>query len=144
MSNQSADNSPLPAQKEGEASGTTQSTLPLAQEQMAVAKRQVVQGRVTITRRTTEREEAIEAWLKQENVEIHRVEKGTPLETYPAIREEEGVMIIPVVDEHVEVVRTLVLREEIHIRKVTTAVPYQESVTLRSQDITVEKQRDKD
>lgn len=144
MSNQSADNSPLPAQTEGEASGTTQSTLSLAQEQVAVAKRQVVQGRVTITRRTTEREEAIEAWLKQENVEIHRVEKGTPLETHPAIREEEGVMIIPVVDEHVEVVRTLVLREEIHIRKVTTAVPYQESVTLRSQDITVEKQQDND
>lgn len=46
-------------------------------------------------------------------------------------------MIIPVLDEHVEIVRTLVLRKEIHIRKVTTAVPYQESVTLRSQDIIV-------
>ncbi|WP_083764639.1 YsnF/AvaK domain-containing protein [Sodalis glossinidius] len=142
MSNQLADNSPPSSQREGETSATTQSTLPLAQERLDVAKRQVVQGRVTITRRTTEREEAIKVWLKHENVEIHRVVKGTPLETHPAIREEGDIMIIPVVNEHVEVVRTLVLREEIHIRKVTTAVPYQESVTLRSQDITLEKQRD--
>ncbi|CAJ0999987.1 YsnF/AvaK domain-containing protein [Sodalis praecaptivus] len=142
MRNHSADDSSQPSMAEGETAETVQETLPLAQERVEVAKQRVVKGRVRVTRRTTEREQAIEAWLQQENVEIHRVIKGTPLEAHPAIREEEGVMIIPVVDEHVEVVRTLVLREEIHIRKVTTAVPYQESVTLRSQDITVEKQRD--
>lgn len=142
MRNHSADDSPLPSTTEGETAETVPETLPLAQERVEVAKQRGVQGRVRVTRRTTEREQAIEEWLQQEYVEIHRVIKGTPPEAHPAIREEDGGMIIPVVDEHVEVVRTLVLREEIPIRKVTTAVPYQESVTLRSQDITVEKQRD--
>ncbi|MFT4463693.1 MAG: DUF2382 domain-containing protein [Sodalis sp. (in: enterobacteria)] len=63
MRNHSADDSPLPSAAEGETSETVKGTLPLAQERVEVAKQRVVQGRVTVSRRTTEREQTIEEWL---------------------------------------------------------------------------------
>ncbi len=107
--------------------------LRLAEEKLEVTKQQVSDGHVRVTRRVTEHEEKIALLLRQQTAEITRVPKSERLTTMPEIREENGVIIIPVVEEEVEIIRRLVLKEELHIRKVVSQVPLEQVVTLKKQ-----------
>lgn len=117
--------------------------LKLAEEQVTLSKEQVVDGRVTVTRSTTEHDEVINTLLRHDKVEVEHVPKAQRIEVMPEIREEDGVLIVPVVEEEIEIVRKLVLREELHIRRVEQQVPFEEVVTLRKQHVKVEKEEDK-
>jgi uncharacterized protein (TIGR02271 family) len=117
--------------------------LKLAEEQVTLSKQKVVDGRVTVTRFTSEHDEVINTLLNREKVEVEHVAKTQRVESMPDIREENGVLIIPVVEEEVEVIRRLVLKEELHIRKVQESVPFQEVVTRRKQHVKVEKDDDR-
>lgn len=116
--------------------------LKLAEEQVSLSKEQVVDGRVTVTRSTTEHDEAISTLLRHERVEVEHVPKAQRIEVMPEIREENGVLIVPVVEEEIEIVRKLILREELHIRRIEQQVPFEEVVTLRKQHVKVEKEED--
>ncbi|MEG3111545.1 DUF2382 domain-containing protein [Pantoea sp. T14] len=118
-------------------------TLKLAEEQIELTKQKVVDGRVRVTRSTTEHDEVINTLLNKEKVEVEHVAKAQHVESMPEIREENGVLIVPVVEEEVVVVRKLVLKEEIHIRKVQETVPFQEVVTRRKQQVNIEKEDDR-
>ncbi|MFH8133240.1 DUF2382 domain-containing protein [Pantoea osteomyelitidis] len=117
--------------------------LKLAEEQVTLSKQKVVDGRVTVTRFTSEHDEVINTLLNKEKVEVEHVAKAQRVESMPDIREEDGVLIVPVVEEEVEVIRKLVLKEELHIRKVQESVPFQEVVTRRKQHVKVEKDDDR-
>lgn len=117
--------------------------LKLAEEQVTLSKEKIVDGRVRVTRSTSEHDEVINTLLQREKVEVERVPKAQRIETMPEIREENGVLIVPVVEEEIEIVRKLILKEELHIRKVEQQVPFQEVVTLRKQHVKVEKEEDK-
>jgi len=71
--------------------------------------------------------------LRQQTADIQRIPKSERLTEMPAIREENGVLIIPIVEEEVEIVRHLVLKEEWHIRKVVSEVETEQIVSLRRQ-----------
>ena len=114
----------------------------LAEEQLSVTREQVSDGRVRVTRSTVEHDEAINLLLNRERVEVVHVAKGQRIEEMPEIREENGVLIVPVVEEEIEVIRRLVLREELHIRKISEQVPYEDVVTLRKQQVSVDKKED--
>ncbi|PLR37524.1 hypothetical protein CYR32_06855 [Chimaeribacter coloradensis] len=116
--------------------------IPLAQEQVDVSKEKVVKGRVTVTRKTVVHQQPIDELLHKEQVEVKRIPKGERVDVIPAIREENGVTIIPVVEEEIEVIRRLVLKEELHIKKVTTQQPFQDIVTLRSQEVSIDRQEE--
>ncbi|MCZ4059377.1 DUF2382 domain-containing protein [Pantoea sp. LMR881] len=118
-------------------------TLKLAEEQIALTKQKVVDGHVRVTRSTTEHDEVISTLLQQEKVETERVAKAQRVESIPEIREENGVLIVPVVEEEIEIVRKLVLKEEIHIRKVQETAPFQEVVTRRKQQVKIERDDDR-
>ena len=118
-------------------------TLKLAEEQIELTKQKVVDGRVRVTRSTTEHDEVINTLLNKEKVEVEHVAKAQHVEPMPEIREENGVLIVPVVEEEIVVVRKLVLKEEIHIRKVQETVPFQEVVTRRKQQVNIEKEDDR-
>jgi uncharacterized protein (TIGR02271 family) len=111
--------------------------IPLAAEELAVAKQVVETGRVRVARVTHEREQLIDETLARETAEISRVPIGRQIETMPAVREEEGVTIIPVVEEVLVVERRLFLKEELRIRRVRTTEQHRESVTLRYQEAVV-------
>ena len=85
----------------------------LVEEQLAVGKRQVERGRVVVRTRVEERDEVAEIELQQEDVSVERVARGVPVEVLPAVREEDGVLIIPVVEEQLVVTTRLILKEEI-------------------------------
>jgi stress response protein YsnF len=73
-------------------------TLELVDEELRVGKRTVERGRVVIRTRVEERDEIAEAALRQENVTVERVPVGRPVEAAPAVREEDGVLIVPVLE----------------------------------------------
>ncbi|MCZ4058543.1 DUF2382 domain-containing protein [Pantoea sp. LMR881] len=111
----------------------------MAKENVSVTREEVVDSRIKVTRSTSEHEQTVNALLKHEKVDITRIPKGERVDVMPDIREEDGVLIVPVVEEEIEIVRKLVLKEELHIRKTRQEIPFEEVVTLRKQQISVSK-----
>ena len=75
----------------------------LAEEQLEIGKREVERGRVVVRTRVEERDEIAEIELRQEDVTVERVPLGVPVEVAPAVREEDGVLIVPVLEEQLVV-----------------------------------------
>jgi len=113
--------------------------VPLYEETVSVEKRRVERGRVRVTTTVTEHEEVVRQALEQEDVEVVRVPVDRDVETRPEIRQEGDTTIIPLVEEVLVVERRLVLREEVHVRRIKRTVEAEQPVTLRSEDAVVER-----
>lgn len=111
-------------------------SLPLHQERLLVTKR-VRKTLVRAARTTTQRTVAVDEDLAVEQVVVTRVPVGRVVETVPPVREENGVTIVPVVEEEMVLVRRLVLKEEVRFERVRSTVRHVETVTLRRQEVTV-------
>src|SRR4051812_20825223 len=119
-----------------------ETVIPLAEETIAITKRQVElgQGRVSLTP-DVEQMVAGET-LRGRRAEVERVAVGRTLaegETPPQTREEGDTLVIPVVEEMAVVVKRLVLREEVRLRFVQTEVPFEQEVDVWRQRATVER-----
>ncbi len=111
----------------------------LAEEQLRVSKCEVERGRVVIRTRVEERDEIAEAALRQEDVIVERVPIGRPVEAAPLVREEDGVLIVPVLEERLVVTTELVLKEEIRITKKSRTEMVREPVQLQSERVKIER-----
>ena len=111
-------------------------SLPLHQERLLVTKR-VRKTLVRAARTTTQRTVAVDEDLAVEQVVVTRVPVGRVVDTVPPVREENGVTIVPVVEEEMVLVRRLVLKEEVRFERVRSTVRHVETVTLRRQEVTV-------
>lgn len=108
----------------------------LAVEDVAVSKR-IFRTLVRASRTTSSRDETVEVDLKHEQIVVERVPVDRVVDAVPPVRQEGDVTIMPVVVEELIVVRRLVLKEEVHLRRVQTTVPHTETVKLRQQHVTV-------
>lgn len=117
--------------------GSEELVLPLLVEEIAVSRRKVEQGVVRVATVTRTREQQVDEQLAREAVEVTRVPVGRIVETMPAVREEGDITIMPVVEEIVVVERRLLLKEEVHIRRIHTTERHQETITLREQEAVV-------
>ena len=113
--------------------------LVLVEERLEVGKRAVERGRVVVRTRVETREEVVEVDLRREEVEVERVPAGRPVEAPPPVREEDGVLIVPVLEERLVVTTELVLKEEIRITRRSRIEHVREPVTLRSERAEVER-----
>ena len=107
-------------QRDRSASMTTDArpeSIALAEEQLEVTKREVERGRIMVRTRVEERDEVVEMALRQGEVTVERVPLGVPIEAVPVAHEEDGVLIIPVVEEQLVVSTRLILKEEIRITR---------------------------
>jgi stress response protein YsnF len=114
-----------------------QIVIPLGVEEVSVSRRQVVTGRVRVARVTREREEWIDELLSSRDFEIERRPIDQPIDAMPAVREEEDVIVIPVVEEVLVVERRLVLKEEIRLRRVDHVTRHRQAVVVRRQEAVV-------
>ena len=114
-------------------------TIPLTEERLEVGKCGIERGRVIVRTRVETREEVAEVDLRQEEVEVERVPVGRPVEAVPPVREEDGVLIVPVLEERLVVTTELVLVEEIRITRRSRTERVREPVTLRSERAEVER-----
>jgi stress response protein YsnF len=67
------------------------------------------------------------------SVEVERVPIGRVIDAVPAVKDEGDLLVVPVVEETVVVERRLVLKEELHIRRVHTTERYRDTLKLRYQ-----------
>ena len=111
----------------------------LVEEQLEIGKREVERGRVVVRTRVEERDEVAEIELQQEDVSVERVPRGLPVETLPVTRDEDGVLIIPVVEEQLVVTTRLILKEEIRITRQRRTEFAREPVRLRSERADIQR-----
>jgi uncharacterized protein (TIGR02271 family) len=114
--------------------------VPVVAEELHVGKRQVETGRARITKKVTEHEEVVDDALMREEVEIehipvHKVWEGEA----PTVRYEGDTLVIPLLEEVLVVAKKLMLKEEVRISKRQTLVHEPQRVTLRSEEVTVER-----
>ena len=115
-------------------------TVPIVEEELHVGRRTVETGRARITKRVVEREEIIDDPLMHEEVSIERVALNQMIDgNPPGVRYEGDTMIVPVFEEQYVVTKQLVLKEELHISRIRTVKHSPETVTLRSEEVTVER-----
>ena len=86
---------------------------------------------------TRSRDKHVDESLTHERVGIERVPLGLYVDVVPAVREEVDLTIMPVVEEVIVVERKLLLREEVHIRRIRTTEQHIETVKLREQEVVI-------
>jgi uncharacterized protein (TIGR02271 family) len=115
--------------------------LSLLEEQATIDKRTVTTGKVSVRTHTETIEELVRAVLQGEEAEVVTVELDQAVSgPAPRIRTEDGVTIIPVLEEVLVVEKRLVLKREIRIRKRTTSQTVEIPVSLRKQRAKVERE----
>lgn len=112
-------------------------SLEVLAEELTVAKRRVERALVRVATVTRERTHQVDEDLTHERVEITHVPIGRTVDTVPSVREEGDLTILPVVEEVIVIERRLVLKEEIHIRRLRTTERHRETVMLREQEAVI-------
>jgi uncharacterized protein (TIGR02271 family) len=121
------------------ADSTEPTVIPVFEESLSVAKRVVDTARVRVSRVTHNYQQQVDELLQHEKVEVERIPIDRTIEAMPSVRQEGDITIIPVVEEVVQIVRTLVLKEEVHIRRLKHTERFQETVTLRRQEAVISR-----
>jgi uncharacterized protein (TIGR02271 family) len=105
--------------------------IPLVEEQIEVAKREIERGRVVVRKHVDTREEIAEAVLWQDELSVERVPLGVPVDVAPPVREEGDVLIVPVLEEQLVIETRLILKEELRITRHRRSETFREPVRLR-------------
>ncbi len=118
----------------------SEAIIPLAEETLSVAKRRIERRRLQVQLRTETETQTARADLRREEIVVERVPVNRVVTVAPEVREEDGVTIIPVFEEIIVTTKQLLLREELHIRRVVTVREASEPVEVRRQYATTEFQ----
>ena len=114
--------------------------IPVVAEEVAVGRQQVELGVVRVHKRVETHEATLEADVTSEEVTIERVPVNALVEgAAPQIREEDGVTVIPVLEEVLVVEKRLLLREEVRLTKRATTSSTPQTVTLRRETVEIER-----
>jgi uncharacterized protein (TIGR02271 family) len=114
-------------------------SVPVIEEELEVGKRRVEGDRVSVRTVSRERTEVVEQPLESMEVEVERITIDREIDTAPEIRNDGDTMIIPIVEERLVVEKRLFLREEVHVRRRRVVTQFRQNVTLRSQEVVVER-----
>lgn len=118
-----------------------EAVIPLVEEQIEVTKTQVETGRVRLRRQTEEHVQTVSVALANVNWEVEHVPVNQVVEVQPEVRQVGETLIFPLVEERMVVKRELWLREEVHVRKVTSTVEKTAEFPVK-RDVLVEKRAD--
>ena len=110
---------------------------PLYAEDLTVSKRQIAGDMVQVSTVTRENESFVDETLNHERVQIDRIPIGRQVDAVPPVRQEGDTTILSVVEETIVVERRLILKEEIHIRRLHVSERHQEAVILRKQEAVI-------
>lgn len=108
-------------------------------EQLRIEKRTVEGEGVRVRIVTDEEATPANVTLRTERIEVEHVPIGRIVESAPPVREENGVTIIPIMEEVVVTETRLMLKEELHVRRVVDTREHQQTVLLRRQHAEVER-----
>ena len=109
------------------------------EEQVQIGSRLRETGRVVARVATDTHEEPVDATGWRETVHVERVPVGRDVDSIEAPRKEGAVTVIPVYEEVLVIQKKLVLREEVRLTTRREPLPGPERVTLRRQQVEVER-----
>jgi uncharacterized protein (TIGR02271 family) len=113
--------------------------IPVIEEELTIGKRAVETGRVRASVVVNERDELVDVPLTTERVEVERIPINQIVDEPQEPFYEGDTLVVPVVEERLVVQKQLVLTEEVRIRRVAETRDHQERITLRSQDVEIER-----
>lgn len=113
--------------------------IPVIEERIIVDKKVIESGRVRISKKVSEEEETIDVPVMQEEVNVERVPVHQFVDIIPQIRYDGDIMIVPVIREVVVVEKRIELVEELRITKHQTHTQVSQQVTVRKEEVTVER-----
>lgn len=115
--------------------------IPLIEEVADVSKRTRVTGTVTLEKQIEVSQYEVSEVLQRRDVSVTKVPKDLVVDPAnpPQVRTENGVTIIPVLEEVLVVEKRLMLREELHIRHELSETLSTQNITLRSEIVVVKR-----
>lgn len=115
--------------------------IPVVEEMMNISKRKVQTGVVRVEKAVEAHDYIVTESLRSEKAEVERVVIGTEVDPGrpPQVRVENGVTIIPVLEEVLVVEKRLVLKEELHIRQIVSEVISSQPVTLKKERVVMNR-----
>ncbi len=125
--------SPRPAE------GLGTQIVPIVEEQLTVGKRTIVTGTVRLQKSVQEYQQSLDEALAIRTFDIERIVLNRPIETVPEIRHEGETTIYPLTEERLVLTKELILKEELHVTRRDTERRDTQVVTLRRENITVER-----
>ena len=126
----------IPKQPSADSDGN-RIVIPVIAEQIHVDKHVVETGQVRITKTVREDQQTVDLPLSRETIEVERVAINQPVTAPPAVRQEGDTVIYPVLQE--VIVKQLMLVEEIRVTTRRTIVNDPQQVTLRKEEVHVER-----
>ena len=111
--------------------------IPLEEERVRLEKRVVEVAEATLSIVTHEHSETLKGDLLSEAYVVERRPIGRLVDVSPEVRTDGDSTIYPVVEE--VLVKRLMLREEIRVTPNRTLTPFDETVTLRQQQASIER-----
>ena len=115
--------------------------IPVVEERLVIDREVHETGVVRVKKSPVERTETVRVMTVEETVDVERVPVNRLLDGPIEVRQEGDVTIVPVMEEVAVVEKRLMLREEIRITRKRTQVPHEETVTLRSEEVTIERNK---
>lgn len=111
--------------------------IPVLEEVATLSKRTVVTGVTTVEKQVESRRHVISEVLQTQDVSVDRVPVGTVVDAAnpPQVRTENGVTIIPVLEEVLVIEKRLMLKEELHIRQSVDETLSSQEVTLQIESV---------
>lgn len=114
--------------------------LSVVQERPVIHKRLRPVSHVRIQVTPQEEHRVLDVPLTEQQVSIERVQTERFVDQAPPIRQKADVTIIPILEEVMVVEKRLMVREELHVRRMEKRVHHQKSVTLRREQATITRQ----
>ena len=116
-----------------------EAVLPLVEERASIDKRTVETGKVRIRTVVDEKLARVAADLERDDVSIERVPVNQEVTRVPQVREENGVLIVPVLEEVVFVEKRLVLKEELRVTRNRKRERVDQAVRLKQMHVEVDR-----
>lgn len=116
--------------------------VPVLGERVRLSKERVVTSRVRLHETVENERRELHAPLLREEVEVQHVPHGSAVpdpSNPPEPREVDGVLIIPVLEERLVVVKQLFLKEELHVCRLRKVEERTEVVDVRHVEVRVER-----
>ena len=116
-------------------------TIPITEDELVIGRKTVDVGKVTVSKTVEQREAVVDVPVVHADVQIERrrIDRPVSADDVPVIRIEGDTTIFPVLEEVVVVEKRLMLREELRITRVRSESLASQRVTLRREDIHVER-----
>ena len=113
--------------------------IPLAEEVLRVGKQEVATGRVRVRTVVEEQPALFRETLTRTSLDVERVPIGREVGSVPEPREEDGVLVIPIVEERLVVEKRLFLVEEMRVRRATATEEVEVPASRRVMRAVVER-----